>query len=173
MYKSIWHNTNKHYFEVLFKVTSIYEIQNFHGAPFQSHDYIIFFFLFCFSLKKKGRRVGQVTPIQQLIFVVIPLAYIQFYTSQIFITITILLQCIVNMLFFFFFTTLDVCLYIPVISVLGSDSGYRSMMNKCKQCTQVAITPWEFFTPEPFVSASEYRTFYISWAGKTFSAKKI
>ena len=45
--------------------------------------------------------------------------------------------------------------------MLGSDSGSRSMINRCKQCLQVAIEN----TPD-VISADEERDFYISWAGK-------
>ena len=78
-------------------------------------------------------------------------------------------MCVV-FFFVFFFTSLDICLYVPIILVIGSDGGARSMMNRCKQCLQVDITGYG--TPTEYISASEYREFYISWAGKTFSAKK-
>ena len=55
-----------------------------------------------------------------------------------------------------------------IISVLGSDGGTRSMINRCKQCLQVAIE-----NTTNVISPSEDRDFYISWAGKTFSAKEI
>ena len=61
------------------------------------------------------------------------------------------------------FTSLDMVVFF-IISVLGSDGGTRTMINRCKQCSQVAIEN----TPN-ILSASEDRAFYISWEGKTFS----
>ena len=55
-----------------------------------------------------------------------------------------------------------------IISVIGSDENERSMINRCKQCLQVAIEN----TPD-ILSASESRMFYISWLGKISLAKTI
>ena len=46
------------------------------------------------------------------------------------------------------------------------------MLNKCKQCTQVDIAASASESATEYVSADEFREFYISWAGKTFSNKQ-
>ena len=68
-------------------------------------------------------------------------------------------------MYYMFSLYLWICFVFSKISVLGSDGGTRSMINRCKQCLQVAIEN----TPG-VISANEDREFYISWAGKAFSA---